>query len=198
MLGQQSAYWIFFFFFFSYFPQKTGFDISYKLSPLICQILFTGENISSMCLLNEARVWYFIFFYFFFFFFFFVLTANFERDKPDIFSRKINGITLFWKRSKSEVMFSPTCMYAVSTTSFKRWFNVNGFNALNQRWNKDGLYRGYLIISVLDRILFHRMNTKCSIFTNGDSHVWKYKFWCSWVKSNAILHWKKNQIFCFF
>ena len=54
--------------FFSYFPQKTGFDISYKLSPLICQILFTGENISSMCLLNEARVWYFFFFFFFFFF----------------------------------------------------------------------------------------------------------------------------------
>ena len=35
--------------YFSYFAQKTGFDISYKLSPLEtvcikCQILFSGKN----------------------------------------------------------------------------------------------------------------------------------------------------------
>ena len=34
------------------------------------------------------------------------------------------------------------------------------------------------------------MNTKCSIFTSGGSHKWKYKFWCSWVKWISILHWK--------
>ena len=32
------------------------------------------------------------------------------------------------------------------------------------------LHRGYIFFSVKDRILFHQMNTKCSIFTSGGSH----------------------------
>ena len=31
------------------------------------------------------------------------------------------------------------------------------------------IYRGYLIFSVQDRFLFHRMNTKSCIFTSGEA-----------------------------
>ena len=34
-------------------------------------------------------------------------------------------------------------------------------------WLKIGIHRGYLTFSVYDRYLFHRMNTKSSIFTSG-------------------------------
>ena len=51
-LGLITNWW-----YFSYFSQKTGFDISCKLSPLEticmkCQILFSGKNISKCPLLN--------------------------------------------------------------------------------------------------------------------------------------------------
>ena len=42
------------------------------------------------------------------------------------------------------------------------------------------------MFSVLNQILFHRMNAESKI-----------PVWCSGLKQNAMFHWK-NQIFCFF
>ena len=46
---------------FSYFPQKTGFDISCKLSPMEticikCQIMFSGKNKKNVIILSSAEL----------------------------------------------------------------------------------------------------------------------------------------------